>query len=78
MQRDQACEQCADRSYRCHDNPRMGAVLGQIGLVQRHKVADVMGDDHTPMGCGVLQDGRIRPTLLMEFIDGVSIDASLT
>jgi len=54
MKRDQTREQCADRSHRCHDNPRMGAAPGQIGPMQRHKVADVVCDEHTPLGCGVL------------------------
>ncbi len=78
MERDQAREQCAYRSHRCHDNPRMRSAIGQIRLVQRHKMANVVCDDHTPMGCGVLEDSCIRPALLMEFIDVVNIDASLS
>jgi len=41
MERDQACEQCADGSHRCHDNPCMGSAFGQIRPVQHHKVADM-------------------------------------
>ena len=71
----QASEQCADGAHRRHHNPCMGAPLGQVGVMQRHEVANVVRDDDASVGCTGLEQRGIRPTLLPEVVDVVGIDA---
>lgn len=78
MERRQASQQRADGSYWSDDNSRMGAALSQIGSVQVHKVADIVGDHDAPVGGGVVQECRIRPALLPEIIDAVGINPPLS
>lgn len=55
----------------------MGLAFGQVGPVQRHKVTDVVCDEHTSLSRRFLQERRIRPALPLEIIDAVGINASL-
>ena len=50
----------------------MGTALGKMGAVQGHKVADVVRDQDSAV-CG-----GVGPTLLMEIVDVVGINAVLS
>ena len=75
MDRYQASEQRADGAHRRHHNPCMGASLGQVSVMQRHEVTNVVRDDDASVGCTGLEQGSIRPTLLPEIVDVVGIYA---
>ncbi len=77
MERNQACEQSADRSHWCYNDPRMRSSFSQIRLVECHKVTDVVCDDHTSLDCGFLQDHRVCGALPLEVINAVGIYAPL-
>lgn len=75
MERYQAREQRADGAHRRHHNPCMGAPLGQVGVMQRHEVTNVVRDDDASVGRTGLEQRGIRPTLLPEIVDVVGINA---
>jgi len=58
--------------------PAWGRPSARIGAVQGHKVADVVRDQDSAMCGGVLQEHGVGPTLLMEIIDVVGINAMLS
>ena len=54
----------------------MGTPLGQVGVMQRHEVANVVRHDDASSGSTGLEQRGIRPTLLPEVVDVVGINAS--
>ena len=75
MERYQASEQRADGSHRRHHNPCMGASLGQVAVMQRYEVANVVRDDDASVGRAGLEQRSISPTLSPEVVDVVGINA---
>ena len=75
MERHQASEQRADGAHRRHHNPCMGASLGQVGVMQRHEVANVVRDDNASIFRAGLEQRGISPALLPEIVDVVGINA---
>lgn len=74
MEHHEAREQRADGPHRCDNNTRMNAPLRQVGVMQRHKIVNVVGDED-PSGCRTgLEQRGIRPSLLLEVVDVVGID----
>lgn len=52
----------------------MSVPLRQVGVMQYHEIANVVGHEN-PSGCGTgLEQRGIRPPLLLEVVDVVGID----